>query len=83
MFSHPAWLLNHFILRFTKVTDIVELRKLSGNEYVHVQIHVLFSDWKTPFLDLLMIGKTNVMQKTDIPKDLRSRMCLSYQTIEG
>ena len=52
-----------FILRFTKVTDIVHLRILSGNEYVHVQIHVIFSGWRTRFSHLLMIGKMNVMQK--------------------
>ena len=53
-----------FILRFAKVTDIVHLRMLSGNEYVHVQIYVIFSGWRTRFSDLLiMIEKMNVMQK--------------------
>ena len=55
MFSHPVWLMN------AKITDMVQLRMLSGNEYVHVQIHVLFM-FKSMFLDLLIIGKTNVMQ---------------------
>ena len=30
-----------FKLRFTKVTDIVHLRILSGNEYVHVNMFML------------------------------------------
>ena len=60
MFPHLVWLLNALIL---KVTDIVQLIILSGNEHVHVQIHILFSGWRTRFLGLLMIRKTNVMQR--------------------
>ena len=59
----------YFYTQFIKVTDIVQVRILSGNkcvlvqiQYVHVQVHVLFSGWRSRSLGLLMIVKTNVMQ---------------------
>ena len=59
----------YFYTQFIKVTDIVQVRILSGNkcvlvqiQYVHVQVHALFSGWRTRSLGLLMIVKMNVMQ---------------------
>ena len=48
----------------------------------------LFKSMFIQWLDGTFLGFVNDWKhecdtKTDIPKDLRSRMCLSYQAIEG
>ena len=72
-----------YVFRFTKVTDSVHLRILSGNKNVHDQILCYIQWLEDTFLGFMNDWKNECDAKTDLPKDLRSRMCLSYQTIEG